>query len=176
MRWAVGRGGGAILALLLGGCAGGGLRTGDVPLCPDTRGQRVLDLLNRVRVREGLDPLVVDLRLVDAAQAHADDMAAHDFSGHEGSDGSLPADRVDRSGYPWSFVAENASAGYATAAATFAGWMASPSHRANNLHPEARHVGIGYRENGDTGYRTFWAVVFADSELPPRTTVDRCHP
>jgi uncharacterized protein YkwD len=123
-----------------------------------------------------LPPLVVDLNLMAAAQAHAEDMARGGFLGHEGSDGSLPADRAGRAHYPWVFVAENASAGYSTAAATVAGWMASPSHRANNLHAEARQIGIGYAENGDTEWRVYWVALFGAASRPPVTPPEGCHP
>ncbi|HAC05990.1 MAG TPA: hypothetical protein DC060_01410 [Gemmatimonadetes bacterium] len=110
----------------------------------------MVSLLNITRAREKVPELRVDVRLVRAAQVHAEDMAAGAFSGHRGSDGSLPADRADRVNYPWLFVAENSSAGFATAPSAFAAWMASPTHRANSLQPEAEHVGVGYAENDDT--------------------------
>ena len=164
------------LTLLLWGCAlsrapGTGGRS-----CPSTRGQQIVSLLNLTRAREKLPELRVDVRLIRAAQAHAEDMAAGGFSGHNGSDGSLPADRADRVSYPWLFVAENASAGYSTAPSTFAAWMDSPTHRANNLHLEAEHVGVGYAENGETQYRAYWVVVFAASSEPAMSTTDGCHP
>lgn len=162
--------------LLLSGCALSGTPGAGGRRCPSTRGQQIVSLLNITRAREKLPELRVDVRLMRAAQAHAEDMAAGAFSGHDGSDGSLPADRADRTSYPWIFVAENTSAGYSTAPSTFAAWMDSPSHRANNLHLEAEHVGVGYAENGDTQYRAYWVILFAASSQAPMTTPGGCHP
>ena len=162
--------------LLLSGCAGSGAPVIRGLSCPQTRGQQVVSLLNITRARERLPQLGVDLRLMRAAQAHAEDMAAGGYSGHEGSDGSLPADRADRVSYKWVFVAENASAGHSTASATFAAWMASPPHRANNLLVDAEDVGVGYAENQDTQYRTYWVVVFGRSYERPFSPPGGCHP
>ncbi|MEE2898273.1 MAG: CAP domain-containing protein [Gemmatimonadota bacterium] len=135
-----------------------------------------MSLLGIARERERLPQLRVDLRLMRAAQAHAEDLAAGGRSGHEGSDGSLPADRADLVSYPWVFVAENTSAGQATAAVAFAAWMDSAPHRANNLLVDAEHVGVGYAENPDTQYRSYWVVVFGRSYEAPFTPPGGCHP
>lgn len=162
--------------LLVSGC---GLArtpgTGGRP-CLSTRGEQIVSLLNITRAREKLPELRVDVRLARAAQAHAEDMAAGSFSGHRGSDGSLPADRADRVNYPWLFIAENASAGHATAPSTFAAWMASPTNRAINLQIEAEHVGVGYAENDDTDDRAYWVVVFGASSQSAMSTTGGCHP
>ncbi len=144
--------------------------------CPPTRGQQMVDLINDLRAREGLPPLRVDRRLVAAAQEHAEDMAAHGFVGHDGSDGSLPAFRVDRTRYPWILILENTAGGHATASATFAAWQASETHRRNHLDPDVRHVGIGYAENGATSLRSYWVAVFAASPEAPLTPPGGCHP
>lgn len=136
----------------------------------------MVDLMNRMREREGLFPLRVDRRLVQAAQTHADDMAEHEFVGHDGSDGSLTAYRVDRTRYPWFFVSENTSGGYPTASGTFAAWEASESHRRNNHDEAAQHVGIGYAENTGSRLRSYWVAVFAASEEAPLSPRGGCHP
>lgn len=169
----------ALLAgILVVGCAGGGGGAGSSGGwgCPSTRGQQVVNLLNQARTAEGLDPVRVDLRLAQAAGDHARYMAETGYQGHQGENGSLPADRASAAGYPWTLVAENTSAGYGTAAATFAGWTASPSHRANNLAPDVRHVGVGYAENADSEYRSYWVLLFGATEAPPREPQGGCHP
>ena len=67
-------------------------------------------------------------------------------------------------------------AGQATAAVAFAAWMASAPHRANNLLVDAEHVGVGYAENPDTQYRSYWVVVFGRSYEAPFTPPGGCHP
>ena len=136
----------------------------------------MVDLLNHMREEEGLFPLQVDRRLIGAAQTHTKDMAYNGFVGHDGSDGSLTAYRVDQERYPWHFVSENTSGGFSSASATFAAWEASPSHHRNNIDPSAEHIGVGYAENGATAFRTNWLVVLGASPEAPLTPPGGCHP
>lgn len=55
-----------------------------------------LALLNAYRARHGIGPLVVVAQLTVAAQRHVDDMVAKRFFAHQGSDGSMPAQRRRR--------------------------------------------------------------------------------
>ena len=109
------RSAGTTSVVLLSGCSFfASIGTPSAP-CPSTPGEQIVSLLSTTRAREKLPQLLVDTRLARAAQAHAEDMASLGYSGHEGSDGSLPAARADRVSYPWTFVAENTSAGQSTA-------------------------------------------------------------
>lgn len=53
----------------------------------------MLQLVNRDRAEEGLDPVEWDETAAKAAKRHAEDMARHGFTGHWGSDGSVPEER-----------------------------------------------------------------------------------
>jgi uncharacterized protein YkwD len=55
-------------------------------------------LVNRDREREGLEPVALDTTAQKAAQEHADDMAAHGFTAHYGTDGSVPETRYSIAG------------------------------------------------------------------------------
>lgn len=58
----------------------------------------VLALVNRDRDQAGLPPVEWDPDASRAAQVHADDMARNGFTGHWGSDGSVPEQRYTRAG------------------------------------------------------------------------------
>lgn len=118
----------------------------------------VVTLTNRERTSLGLAALTAEQRLTAAAQAHNDDMVARGFFAHESPDGASVADRVRRQGYPYRLVAENIAAGQRTAAEVVQGWLDSPGHRRNLLHPDAREIGVGYTEGGS--YGTTWTQVF----------------
>ena len=75
----------------------------------------VVERTNAVRAQHGLAPLTIQSQLVQAAQAHSNDQAAHQRMSHTGSNGSTMADRVDATGYPWSRIAENVAAGQRSA-------------------------------------------------------------
>ena len=97
--------------------------------------------------------LSLDPRLTAAARAHAEDMVAAGKIGHEGTDGSTPADRVRRVGYPYRRVGENVAAGWETVEAVTDGWMESPEHRRNILGDYAE-MGAARAVDDDAATRT----------------------
>ena len=105
--------------------------------------QQVVDLTNQHRAAAGLPALSVDQRLVNAAQAHSDDMAAHNTMSHTGSDGSNPGQRITAAGYTWRAWAENVAAGYPDAPSVDQGWWNSPGHQANMLSTSITQIGVG---------------------------------
>jgi uncharacterized protein YkwD len=111
---------------------------------------------NEARARRGLPPLAVDARLAAAAQGHAQDMAAHVMLSHTGSDGSGPADRIERAGYAWAAAGECIAAGQPDAAAVAADWGADPAHRAILLG-DYTQVGTGRSGN-------YWVADFASEK------------
>ncbi|MHC4600474.1 MAG: IPT/TIG domain-containing protein [Planctomycetota bacterium] len=118
----------------------------------------VLLLVNQERAARGLDPLVANGILTQAARDHSQDMIDRDFFDHVNPDGLAPWDRAMALGYPSSFVGENIAAGYATPQAVMDAWMNSPGHRANILDPNFTEIGIGRRDGGSMG--AYWTQVF----------------
>ncbi|HUH80195.1 MAG TPA: CAP domain-containing protein [Solirubrobacteraceae bacterium] len=113
--------------------------------------EAILCLVDRERARAGEQPLREDGALAQAAQAHSTSMALHGYFEHVSPGGGTPLERMRESGYlssstPGYEVGENiawGSYGDSTPAATVAGWMASPPHRANILDSSFRDSGIG---------------------------------
>ncbi len=105
--------------------------------------QQVVDLTNQHRAAAGLPALTVDQRLVNAAQAHSNDMAAHNLMSHTGGDGSDPGQRITAAGYTWRAWAENVAAGFPDAASVDQGWWNSPGHRDNMLSTSVTQIGVG---------------------------------
>lgn len=127
--------------------------------CPDTPGQRVLDLVNRRRGEARLPRLRVDPRLVEAARKHAQDMAQGGPFGHVGSDGTSPADRVRQAGYVFLTAGENVAAGMSSPDEAVKDWMGSPEHRVNILGGYTQ-TGIAYVHARFSPYGSYWVEVF----------------
>lgn len=127
----------------------------------------VLSLINRDRARAGLSPVVLDEAASKAGRRHARDMAANGFTGHVGSDGSVPEQRYTQSGGV-DFVQENAACLFdlqtrqldaeprfdaAKLAALHGMFMAerppNDGHRRNILKPSHQRVGIGLAQPRD---------------------------
>ncbi len=85
---------------LLAGCGRGPVElpkaTG--PMNLEQAKDYVLALVNRDRAREGLEPVERDEVAERAAQRHAEDMSAHGFTAHWGTDGSVPEQRYSEAG------------------------------------------------------------------------------
>ena len=132
-------------------------------LCPQPVELEAIDLINQQRLSAGLAPLEAEMRLIEAAVLHSEDMALHNFFDHTGSDGSSPWDRFTRAGYPMTAGAENIAAGYGTPAAVVAGWMNSSGHRANILNGSVRHIGVGHVFYSPSPYGRYWTADFGSS-------------
>ena len=68
-------------------------------------------------------------------------MADHDKMTHDGSDGSTPAERVERAGYHYQTTGENVAQGQKTCEEVIRAWMNSPHHKENILKPEFTEIG-----------------------------------
>lgn len=113
------------------------------PQGAEAMAKATLAAINTARSERGMAPLTPDARLTSAAQSHACDSAKRGRMGHQGSDGSTLADRVQREGYRYRNIAENVALGYPDPAAVVQGWMGSTGHRKNILTRNARDAGIG---------------------------------
>jgi len=125
---------------------------------------RVVDLVNQERAKVGCASLAMNTALNNAALAHSQDMALHDFFSHTGSDGSSPWERMTRAGYQFSGAGENIAAGYTSPEDVMDGWMNSQGHRANILNCAFRDIGVGYvylaNDTGQVNYRHYWTQDF----------------
>jgi len=115
--------------------------------------QQLVELINQERSREGLQPLVVDERLTQAARKHTELMVKHKALSHQfdgepsvqvrSADENLRSDRQ----------AENVALEMDVSGA-HAILMNSPPHRANILSPKYNAVGVGVMRSGDRVYVT----------------------
>lgn len=131
--------------------------------------RRVLELINEER-RQGrrcgrkrlaaAAPLRANATLEHAALLHAQDMAANNFLGHEGSSGSLPGDRAMAAGYAWSNIGENIAAGQTTAEEVVGTWLASSRHCENLMSPDYTETGIAHAVSRSSDKGTYWVQIF----------------
>ncbi|MFF5973485.1 CAP domain-containing protein [Streptomyces sp. NPDC012769] len=150
----------AVYVVTSGTPAGAGTRSA-VPRAAGTAAHyvtQVLTLANAERKRAGCDPLRSDPRLREAAQAHADDMAARGYYAHDSQNGQSAGDRITAAGYTWSAWGENIHRGTRSPAETVTEWMDSEAHRKNILNCEFKDVGVGVNL---TGNGPWWVQDFA---------------
>jgi uncharacterized protein YkwD len=133
---------------------------------------QVRECANQERVKHGLQPLVENHILDQAAQLHARNMARYDFLGHTDPWGRGPGQRVDRFGSADAFyvIAENVAGGQQSVAEACAEWMQSAGHRASILDPIFHSVGGGFAI-GQTQLRFYYVQEFGKTNpggAPPK--------
>ncbi len=142
------------------------------PQAPLTRGQladRMLSLVNTARAAPrncGDKPFAAapalgwNATLEQAASAHAGDMARNNYFSHTARDGSSPAQRVSRAGYGYRMTGENIAGGQQTAEAAVAGWIKSPGHCANLMHPGYTDMGVAVAVDAGSRMGIYWVQLF----------------
>ena len=140
-----------------------GKRLEPAPAAIDPAMQRLVDLTNNTRQAAGLTPVTISAKLMAVAASYSQTQAAEGGISHIGPDGSTLTDRISRSGYAWSFCAENLAAGYAGPDEVFAAWLDSSGHRANILNPNFREIGVGltHRDADPRQFFNYWVMVLA---------------
>lgn len=141
---------------------------------PDSRdsyaiARRVLELTNAARAQPrrcggtafpAAPALTLNPQLIQAALLHSRDMATHGYMDHTAQDGSTPADRVTRAGYPWRLVGENLASGISSADEVVSGWLSSPHHCANVMDAQYTQMGIAFSVNLDAPAGVYWTELF----------------
>lgn len=152
--------------LLIAGDVGGngGMRTillGAVVAITSTlaHAEDMAEMISRYRQAHGLSTVKTDPQLTAIAERQAKAMAASGILDHSVA-GSFSA-RI--SGMRTGIAAENIAAGTKTWAETFRMWQTSPGHNANLLQSKADIVGVAVARNEQTRYKTYWAMVIAET-------------
>jgi uncharacterized YkwD family protein len=120
--------------------------------------QEILQLVNKERAKNGLNPLQLSSKVSSVAREKSEDMRDGNYFGHQSPTYGSPTDMLKQFGVSYHMVGENIAAGQPTAKAVMDGWMASEGHRANILNPDFTHIGIGYTSGGS--YGSYWTQMF----------------
>jgi uncharacterized protein YkwD len=128
---------------------------------------RVLDLVNRERIDQGVAPLLPHAGLRSAARAHGVEMFARGFLSHRSRDGRTPAQRVLGQQIRARLIGENIA--YAADVETaHAALMDSDSHRSNILSPLFRLAGVAVIDGGARGVLVVEDFADGPSDLAAR--------
>lgn len=121
----------------------------DAPANPDK--SALLTLVNQYRTAgcncgstyyPPTSPISWNDSLEKAAKEHSDDMNAHNYFDHTGSDGTTVGERISRYGYLWFTCGENIAEGYATEKDVVEGWIKSEGHCKNIMNPAFKDMGV----------------------------------
>ena len=120
--------------------------------------EAVIYFVNILRSKKGLNEVVADDTLMEAAQVRAEE-ASEKFS-HTRPDGSDCFTALDEAGWPQdTHAAENLAQGQKTALQVMNAWYHSSGHKHNMLHEKNGTIGVGIT---GSGYSTTWSQFFSE--------------
>lgn len=106
---------------------------------------------NQTRQSLGLEPLIENQKLNEAAQLKAKDMVQNQYFSHTSPTGASPWFWFSKAGYNYKYAGENLAIGFFDSEEVYNAWLNSPSHRANLLNPNYKEIGTavlnGYGHN-----------------------------
>ncbi|MCH5298076.1 MAG: secretion protein [Ruminococcus sp.] len=117
--------------------------------------KRVVELVNDIRVENGLSKLTLNSELSSVARLKSQDMKDKNYFSHTSPTYGSPFDMMKQFGISYKTAGENIAYGYATPESVVNGWMNSPGHRANILNSSYKEIGVGYVANGH-----YWTQMF----------------
>lgn len=120
--------------------------------------QKVVELTNQERAKQGLKALKVDNGLAKMARDKSQDMADKGYFDHQSPTYGSPFDMMGSYGITYTSAGENIAAGQPTPQAVVDAWMKSPGHRANILNTSYSYIGVGYVKGGSYGH--YWTQEF----------------
>jgi uncharacterized protein YkwD len=121
--------------------------------------RRLIVLMNQIRKKRGVRPLMPSGLLGEVARANSRAMSVGNFFSHTHPDGSGPRERLERAGYVWRAFGENIGCGQDSPEKILETWMNSAGHRETILDPVYAEVGIGLVRGGEC--RIYWTALFA---------------
>lgn len=117
--------------------------------------QKVVELTNQERAKNGLKPLALDTELSKVAREKSRDMQSKGYFSHTSPTYGSPFDMMKKFGITYRSAGENIAMGQPTPEEVVKAWMNSSGHRANILNSSYTHIGVGHVANGN-----YWTQMF----------------
>jgi uncharacterized protein YkwD len=158
-------------------------RPGQVALTTVEGVSAVDEAIQFLRAQKPLPPLTPYQGMCLAARDHLTDLGKTGSTGHKGSDGSVPEDRLNRYGSWTNVVGENIAYSSITARETVMGWIVDDGnptrgHRKNLFN--AQYLATGIALGGKSAYGTMcintFAGGFADKPASAQSSKDKTKP
>jgi len=104
--------------------------------------RELITITNQYRAEQGLDPLIPDARLTQAAIDKAQDIIRRDYFSHTDPAGHKFSYWIQKVNYDYFYAGENLALDFHANDPLFDAWIASPSHRDNIVSPYYQDIGI----------------------------------
>ncbi|MEH7345544.1 CAP domain-containing protein, partial [Bacillus sp. JJ1532] len=117
--------------------------------------QKVVELTNQERAKNGVPALQLDVNLSKVARAKSLDMKNKGYFDHNSPTYGSPFDMMKSFGITYRSAGENIAMGQRTPEEVVNAWMNSDGHRKNILNASFTHIGVGYVAEGN-----YWTQQF----------------
>lgn len=122
--------------------------------------EKVAQLVNVERQKNGLQPLTFDRSISDVARLKSQDMADNNYFAHQSPIYGGAGEMMRSQGINWSAWGENIASGQRSPESVVTAWMNSEGHRANILSPDFGRIGVGYVTNSSG--TPYWTQMFTN--------------
>lgn len=133
--------------------------------------EEVINLTNQYRLDHGLNQLLPNPRLTQAAINKAKDILSKNYFSHTSPDGRRFSYWIKESGYPYFYAGENLAIDFYNSEELFEAWIKSDRHRENIEREDFQEIGVaslgGVFENRKTNVvvQLFGTRVLGESEM-----------
>ncbi len=117
--------------------------------------KQVVDLVNQIRVKNGLKELKINWQLSRVARYKSMDMRDKGYFSHQSPTYGSPFDMMKNFGISYRTAGENIAKGQRSPQAVVDAWMNSSGHRANILSSSYTEIGVGHVSQGN-----IWTQMF----------------
>ncbi|MFA4941558.1 MAG: CAP domain-containing protein [Patescibacteria group bacterium] len=138
-------------------------------LTPDVlseQAQKIIELTNKIRNNLGIQSLVENNLLTQAAYSKAEDMLFNQYFAHIGPDKKTIKEWLAGVNYKYAVAGENLAMGFSSAEEVVNGWVKSQTHYANIIDPDFSEIGVGMSSGLYENYDTTLVAQFFGSKQP----------
>jgi hypothetical protein len=114
--------------------------------------EEVIKMVNNSRQAEGLEILVENEKLSQAAQAKIEDMLKEGYFAHSSPSGKTPWFWIEKTGYDYHYAGENLAMDFKNAQEQHVAWMKSPTHKKNILNKDFQEIGVAVKQGFIEGH------------------------
>jgi len=138
--------------------------------------EKLLELTNEERKKEGLQALTYNKQLESAAQKKGADMYEKNYWSHYAPDGTTPWSFILGTGYKYEYAGENLAKNFMFSDGVVDAWMKSPTHRENILREEYDEIGFAIIDGVLNGEETTLVVQLFGTPLGGVSQVQASEP
>jgi uncharacterized protein YkwD len=145
-------------------------------IATDITKEKLFQLTNDQRVKNGLKALSYNEQLAIAASEKAKNMFSKNYWAHYAPDGTTPWNFILSSGYKYEYAGENLAKDFMFSDGVVSAWMDSQTHRENILRPNYEEVGFAVVDGTLNGEETTLVVQMFGKPLQKTAAVEEFGP